>query len=205
MGGGMPSLPSMGGLPLGALSGLSNLGGMVPNAAGAGAGLAAPMSAAVGAGVSSAAKIPLDQVRYDRQAFPHGREAYVGYIGQALDVMGITDPQQRNNWMRGILTAAERESGFDPLAVNDKDTNATSDARKGPDGHPRNSSRGGVQTIPGTFAAYHQPGTSTNIYDPVANICASMNYVMDRYGVARSGGNLGKVGQFNPGHAAGGY
>ncbi|SKL18841.1 transglycosylase SLT domain-containing protein [Mycobacteroides abscessus subsp. massiliense] len=203
----MPSLPSMGGLPLGALSGLSNLGGMVPNAAGTGAGLAAPMSAAVGAGVSSAAKIPLDQVRYDRQAFPKGREAYVGYINQALDVMGITDPQHRANWMRGYLTGAERESGFDPLAVNDWDSNAKSDPRKGPDGHPVNASRGGVQCIPGTFATYHQPGTSTNIYDPVASICASMNYVMSpRYGVSRSGADLAaKVGQFNPGHAAGGY
>ncbi|WP_074339075.1 NlpC/P60 family protein [Mycobacteroides abscessus] len=42
MGGGMPSLPSMGGLPLGALSGLSNLGGLVKQVgAPGGAGMAA--------------------------------------------------------------------------------------------------------------------------------------------------------------------
>jgi SLT domain-containing protein len=50
--------------------------------------------------------------------------------------------------------------------------------------------RGLTQTIPATFARFHQPGTSTDIYDPVANICASMNYVMHRYGVRLDGSNL---------------
>ena len=36
---------------------------------------------------------------------------------------------------------------------------------------------------------------STNIYDPVANICASMNYVIHRYGVSLNGENLAAVVQ----------
>ena len=54
--------------------------------------------------------------------------------------------------------------------------------------------------------AYHQPGTSTSIYEPVANIAASMNYVMDRYGVSPDGSNLAaRVAQANPNAAGGGY
>ena len=86
--------------------------------------------------------------------------------------------------------------GFNPMAVNRIDSNA-----HGPrlaDGAPAGSSRGGLQTIPATFAANHQPGTSTNIYDPVANIAAAMNYLMRRYHVQRDGSNLSAVGQFNP-------
>jgi len=37
-------------------------------------------------------------------------------------------------------------------------------------------------TIPGTFMAYHQPGTSFNITDPLANIAAAINYIASRYG-----------------------
>ncbi|PQM44300.1 hypothetical protein C1Y40_05539 [Mycobacterium talmoniae] len=59
-----------------------------------------------------------------------------------------------------------------------------------PDGHRLGYARGLTQTLPATFAQYHQPGTSTNIYDPVANICASINYVMQRYGVTADGANL---------------
>ena len=33
-----------------------------------------------------------------------------------------------------------------------------------------------------TFSAYHVPGTSSNIYDPVANITAAYNYAYHRYG-----------------------
>jgi SLT domain-containing protein len=74
------------------------------------------------------------------------------------------------------------------------------------DGHPANSSRGVLQVIPPTFAQYWQPGTSTNIYDPVANIAASMNYVMSRYGVSRDASNLAtKVQQFDPSRPPKGY
>jgi hypothetical protein len=42
-------------------------------------------------------------------------------------------------------------------------------------------------------------GTSTNIYDPIANTAAAMNCVMKRYNVRRDGANLAaSVCQFNP-------
>jgi SLT domain-containing protein len=39
-----------------------------------------------------------------------------------------------------------------------------------------------MQTIMGTFRAYHQAGTSGNIFDPVANAAAAINYIKSRYG-----------------------
>lgn len=94
------------------------------------------------------------------------------YITSALHHLGITHPAAQRNWREGYRTLIDRESSGRPNA-------------QGPgDAH------GITQTTPTTFMRYHQPGTSTNIYDPVANICASMNYVMHRYGVAVSGENL---------------
>jgi Transglycosylase SLT domain len=147
--------------------------------------------------VSSAAAIAVSEVRYERGGFGSGEDAYRGYLAKALDVMGITDQWARDNWTDGVLVAAFRESSYDPDAVNDWDSNAW--GPRMPDGYPVNCSRGVLQTIPTTFASNHQPGTSTNIYDPVANTAAAMNYVMTRYGVLRDGSNLAaEVCQFNP-------
>jgi Transglycosylase SLT domain len=151
-------------------------------------------------------KIPVSKVQYKRKDFDTGKAAYKKYIAKTLDVMGITDPQARRNWTRGLLTAASRESRFRPWAANTDpdDFNVMSSGnKKGPDGAPVNSSRGGLQTIPTTFAAHHQAGTSNNIYDPVANAAAAMNYVMSRYGVDRDGSD--KVSQFDPDDAPRGY
>ncbi|MCV7398556.1 transglycosylase SLT domain-containing protein [Mycobacterium fragae] len=113
-------------------------------------------------------------IRYEKSFTPgHVRQR----IAAALDRRGISDPAARRNWLRGYETLIARESGGRPDAV-------------GP-----GSARGIAQTIPATFAHYHQPGTSTNIYDPVANICASMNYVIHRYGVSLSGDNLAALVQ----------
>ncbi|MBS9536293.1 transglycosylase SLT domain-containing protein [Mycobacterium sp. M1] len=121
--------------------------------------------------------------------------------------MGVSDPAARRNWTVGLMTAAARESTFNPLAVNvdPRDHNVQISTGAGPDGYPNRASRGGLQVIPETFARHHQAGTSTNLYDPVANVCASMNYVMSRYRVAADGRNLASVPQFNPGSAGGGY
>ncbi|MER5747568.1 transglycosylase SLT domain-containing protein [Streptomyces sp. NPDC059913] len=92
-----------------------------------------------------------------------------GWIRQALDIMqahGI--PGSYNGLHRNIM----RESTGNPNAVNGWDINAQN-------GTP---SCGLLQVIQPTFNAYHVPGTSTNIYDPVANITAAANYAADRYG-----------------------
>ncbi|WP_148684755.1 transglycosylase SLT domain-containing protein [Mycolicibacterium tusciae] len=210
------AMPMSGGMPMGGggmpgfgapLSGLSGLTAPFTQAAKLTGSNGSPAAGTGGSksAVSQAAKIPLSAVRYDRQKFPAGRDAYRGYISEALDVMGVDDPRARARWMTGLMTAAARESSFNPLAVNTSDMNATRLAGSAADGFPAGSSRGGVQTIPETFASFHQPGTATNIYEPVANLCASMNYVMSRYGVDPSGSNLSKVAQFNPNSAGGGY
>ncbi|GAA2235607.1 transglycosylase SLT domain-containing protein [Streptomyces nogalater] len=92
-----------------------------------------------------------------------------GWIRQALSIMkakGI--PGSYNGLHRNIM----RESSGNPLAINNWDINAVN-------GIP---SKGLLQVIPPTFSAYHVPGTSWNIYDPVANITAAANYAAHRYG-----------------------
>lgn len=129
--------------------------------------------------------IPLGAVRYEKLFTSRHVSAD---ISAALDHLGVTDPVARRNWLRGYQTLIARESGGQPSAVGAEP--ATAPGPTQPDGIGLGYARGITQTIPATFARYHQPGTSTDIYDPVANICASMNYVMHRYGVSPDGANL---------------
>lgn len=127
-----------------------------------------------------------------------------GYIGQALDALCIKDEAARTNWTNGYVTLIGRESSYNPNAVNTSDSNAT--GATAADGNPQNCSRGLAQCIPPTFAANHQPGTSNNVYDPVANIAASMNYAISQYGVARDGSDLpAKIQQANSSAGPSGY
>ncbi|MFI8951237.1 transglycosylase SLT domain-containing protein [Streptomyces sp. NPDC053750] len=92
-----------------------------------------------------------------------------GWIREARDIMkkhGIPGTYE------GIHRNIMRESSGNPNAINDWDINAIN-------GIP---SKGLLQVIPPTFEAYHVPGTSKNIYDPVANIAAACNYAADKYG-----------------------
>ncbi|WKE72432.1 transglycosylase SLT domain-containing protein [Streptomyces sp. WP-1] len=92
-----------------------------------------------------------------------------GWIRQSLDIMhskGI--PGSYNGLYRNIM----RESSGNPMAINNWDINAIN-------GIP---SKGLLQVIQPTFNTYHVPGTSWNIYDPVANITAACNYAAHRYG-----------------------
>ncbi|GHB29269.1 hypothetical protein GCM10010331_15030 [Streptomyces xanthochromogenes] len=92
-----------------------------------------------------------------------------GWIRQSLDIMkskGI--PGSYDGLHRNIM----RESTGNPMAINGWDINAIN-------GIP---SKGLLQVIQPTFNAYHVPGTSWNIYDPVANITAAANYAADKYG-----------------------
>ncbi|WP_399883387.1 transglycosylase SLT domain-containing protein [Streptomyces sp. BBFR51] len=92
-----------------------------------------------------------------------------GWIREARDIMKKHDiPGTYDGIHRNII----RESSGNPKAINDWDINAIN-------GIP---SKGLLQVIPPTFKAYHVPGTSWNIYDPVANIAAACNYAADKYG-----------------------
>ncbi|MFC8259934.1 transglycosylase SLT domain-containing protein [Streptomyces sp. NPDC057291] len=91
------------------------------------------------------------------------------WINQSLEIMhekGIPGTYE------GIRKNLMRESSGNPSAINNWDSNAMK-------GIP---SKGLMQVIDPTFNAYHVSGTSTNIYDPVANITAACNYAAHRYG-----------------------
>ncbi|NEY31938.1 transglycosylase SLT domain-containing protein [Streptomyces sp. PRKS01-65] len=112
----------------------------------------------------SAARLSVKQV--SAKSYPDNLD---GWIREALDIMkakGI--PGSYHGLHKNIM----RESSGNPNAINDWDINAIN-------GVP---SKGLLQVIPPTFQAYHVPGTSWNIYDPVANITAAANYAADRYG-----------------------
>ncbi|WP_110946370.1 transglycosylase SLT domain-containing protein [Streptomyces avicenniae] len=91
------------------------------------------------------------------------------WIDQALDIMKKNDiPGTYDGIHRNLM----RESSGDPLTINMWDTNA----------HKNIPSKGLLQVIDPTFDQYHVEGTSTDPYDPVANITAAANYAADRYG-----------------------
>lgn len=90
------------------------------------------------------------------------------WIQQAMAIDGVSGP----DWVSGLELIVGQESGGNPNSINLSDSNAAA-------GDP---SRGLMQTIGSTFAAYHAPGTSTNIYDPVANIAAGIRYIEATYG-----------------------
>ncbi|MFD4703238.1 LysM peptidoglycan-binding domain-containing protein [Streptomyces niveus] len=92
-----------------------------------------------------------------------------GWIRESLDIMAQNGiPGSYDGIHRNIM----RESSGNPQAINNWDSNAVA-------GTP---SKGLLQVIAPTFEAYHVPGTSTDSYDPVANITAACNYAADRYG-----------------------
>lgn len=114
----------------------------------------------------------------------HGSPNLAGWIQQALGLTGTP-----GSWAGPLSVLIGRESGGNPNAINNWDSNAAA-------GHP---SQGLMQTIPGTFNAYHQAGTSWNILDPVANIAAGINYIKARYG------SIFNVQQANPNLPPKGY
>ncbi|MEU8650885.1 transglycosylase SLT domain-containing protein [Streptomyces sp. NPDC048737] len=92
-----------------------------------------------------------------------------GWIRESLAIMaekGIPGTYD------GIYRNVMRESSGNPNAINLWDSNAAA-------GIP---SKGLLQVIDPTFAAYHVAGTAFDPYDPVANITAACNYAAQRYG-----------------------
>jgi len=96
-----------------------------------------------------------------------GVSQWAGTASQALSLLGLSQ-----GLLGRVLYQMGTESGGNPNAINNWDINAQR-------GDP---SRGLMQVIGSTFAAYHVPGTSWNIYDPLANIAAAINYARHVYG-----------------------
>lgn len=79
-----------------------------------------------------------------------------------LDAIKITGVD--SSWLPYLRWIAERESSFDPTAVN-----------------PASKATGLFQTLPSTFRQYALPGYD-NIYDPLHNAIAAIRYIQARYG-----------------------
>lgn len=79
--------------------------------------------------------------------------------------------------LRSLMRRMKQESGYNPRAVNNWDSNAKR-------GTP---SKGLMQVIDPTFRAYRDKKLSNDIFDPMANIVASINYTKARYGNLRAG------------------
>ncbi|WP_329619256.1 LysM peptidoglycan-binding domain-containing protein [Streptomyces sp. NBC_01255] len=130
---------------------------------------AAAPAAASGASAAQAAPAAAPAVKAAPAAATQYADNLDGWIRQSLDIMaqrGIPGSYD------GILRNVMRESSGNPRAINLWDSNAVA-------GTP---SKGLLQVIQPTFDAYHVPGTSTDLFDPVANITAACNYAADRYG-----------------------
>lgn len=118
-----------------------------------------------------------------------GGAGYAAFRAAAIKALALTHTPL--SWLNDLSVIALYESGYNPNAINLTDSNAAA-------GDP---SRGYMQTIMTTFDANHQAGTSWNIYDPVANIAAAINYIKRTYGsvfnvpgivsISRGGGYVG--------------
>jgi hypothetical protein len=119
------------------------------------------IAAAKAAAATAAAGTP---VAYSKVA---GVTQWEPDVARVLSMLGLSQADLPTV-MAQILT----ESGGNPNAINLTDINAQQ-------GDP---SKGLMQVIAPTFAAYRNPGLSSNIYDPLANIYAGVNYAIHRYG-----------------------
>lgn len=96
-----------------------------------------------------------------------GAARWADVVRQALRLTG-----QSEQYVGDILWCIENESGGNPYAINNWDSNAAM-------GDP---SRGLMQTIGSTFNAYRLPSLSPDIYDPLSNIVAGIRYMLANYG-----------------------
>jgi len=87
------------------------------------------------------------------------------WIAEALARTGVPA-----SWAPALRTIAEHESSLNPAAANVA-------AGANPGGTPL----GLMQMLPTTFAAHAQPG-HRNIFDPVDNLSAAIDYIRSRYG-----------------------
>jgi hypothetical protein len=106
------------------------------------------------------------------------------WVAQALDVLDLP-----SNLAPSVKKIIMKESGGNPRAINNWDSNA----RAG------NPSQGLMQTIPSTFRHYVDPSLAGRpITDPVANITAGVNYMIDQYGIKtlQAGGRTNSSGDY---------
>jgi soluble lytic murein transglycosylase-like protein len=101
---------------------------------------------------------------------PHQRQVE-GWIREAITILAANGTAIDESSVDAIYTIIQKESGGNPNAVNNWDSNAAK-------GTP---SKGLMQTIDSTFNAHALPGHK-DIFNPVDNIIAGVRYTYDRYG-----------------------
>src|SRR6185437_5720127 len=105
-----------------------------------------------------------------------GVKQWIGTIQEALKLNG-----QPLSLTSRVMYQMQTESGGNPRAINLTDINAQN-------GDP---SRGLMQVIGSTFAAYAGRFAGLGIYNPLANIFAAINYAKHRYGPTLMSGGMG--------------
>lgn len=96
-----------------------------------------------------------------------GVKRWSSVVLQALKLVG-----QPASLLPVVLRRMNQESGGNAKSINNWDINAKNGV----------ASRGLMQVIPPTFAAYAGKLAGRGIFDPLANIYASMRYALSRYG-----------------------
>ncbi|MGY2036622.1 lytic transglycosylase domain-containing protein [Nocardia gipuzkoensis] len=120
-----------------------------------------PAGTASGAGAATESTTPVD---YSPSG---GVEQWRGVFGQVLRALAMPA-----SWLDLGLAQMRTESGGNPKAINLWDSNA----QKG------TPSKGLMQVIDPTFASHKSALYPTDIWDPGANIAASLRYTVARYG-----------------------
>lgn len=162
--------------PLGSLVGKVGAG----LAGAVGGGLTLPAGTPVASGVPNAA-----MVAEAGKGYPDVVTRWAPQIAKADALVGL--PQTLQSWQDAFLRI-NRESTGDPNVTQKViDINSLS-------GDP---AKGLVQTTGQTFRAYALPGYDTNIFDPVSNLAAGMNYSKSRYGSVHAG--FSKAGGYDQG------
>ncbi|MFE9624298.1 phage tail tape measure protein [Streptomyces sp. NPDC006527] len=120
-----------------------------------------------------------------------GVQRWSSVVLQALKLVG-----QPASLLPTVLRRMNQESGGNPRAINNWDINARN-------GTP---SKGLMQVIDPTFNAYAGKLRSRGVWDPLANIYASMRYALSRYGSLASAynrpGGYANGGRPRPGEVA---
>jgi SLT domain-containing protein len=147
-------------------------------------GIAAAGAASVGSGVGAGQGEKKEDSDSGGPSGPMPKGNLAKWIKTAL---GIIHKDTKSN-ERYVNTMALHESGGNPKAINNWDSNARA-------GHP---SKGIMQTIDSTFNAYSIKGHK-DIWNPVDNIIAGTRYALSRYG------SLSNVPGIKSMHNGGGY
>lgn len=116
-----------------------------------------------------------------------GVKQWSGVARRAMAAAGLPD-----NFFNLLMYRMNVESGGNPRAINLWDSNAA----KG------QASRGLMQTIPSTFAAYAGPYRHLGIFNPLANIYAAIKYSLARYGLSGLANAWGGTGGYKNGTLA---